>query len=201
MLRIFHSQTVQGAILVDDIDDGLPNKTAHRLGSNANPKAYKRDGYANSPKQSCYVPRTRASNGFPLVAGYINLNQTDRVTLSAGKGKIAGLVAAGLVSTVTFTTASVAAPTLSVADLGTPGAGDITLTGTNLVSVVPDVTTVVITGTGAITLTAAQIITGSGTVSATSIFIPAALVPGVALTTSSAKVVANEQTTATVALT
>lgn len=201
MLRVYHNQTVQGAILIDDIDDQLPNKTAHRLGSTANPKAYKRDGYANEPKQKCYVPRTQASTGFPLVQGYINLNVTDRVTLSADKGKIAGLVAAGLVTTVSFTASQIAAPTLTLADFNTPGAGDLTLTGTNLVSVAPDVTTVVITGTGAVSLTASQITTGSGTVSATSIFIPAALIPGVALTTSSAKVVANEQSTATVVLT
>jgi hypothetical protein len=201
MIRLYHNQTVQGAILVDDIDDGLPNKTAHRLGSTANPDAYKRDGYANDPKQSCYVPRSRASNGFPLVAGYIDLHETQRVTLSAGKGKIFKLVAAGLVSSVSFTASQVAAPTLTVADLGTPGAGDLTLTGTNLVSIAPDVTSVVITGTGAITLTATQITTGGGTVSATSIFIPAALIPGLAVTTSSAKVIANEQSTSTVVLT
>jgi len=39
MLRLVHKQTVQGAILVDDIDDGIPNKEVHRLGSYGDPKA------------------------------------------------------------------------------------------------------------------------------------------------------------------
>ena len=92
MLRLVHAQTIQGAILVDDIDDGLPNKDVHRLGSTADPKAYVRDGYANKPKQACYVPRTQSAEGFPLIPGYITLNETPRVTLSAGKGKILGFL-------------------------------------------------------------------------------------------------------------
>lgn len=201
MYRVYHAQTVAGAILIDDLDDGLPNKTAHRLGSTADPKAYARDGAANSPKQRCYVPRSQASVGFPLIAGYIDLKQTPRVVLSAGKGKISKLQTAGLVSVVSFVAANVVAPVLTLADLGTPGVGDLTLTGTTFLSVAPDVTSVVITGTGAVTLTAAQITTGGGSVAATSIFIPAALVPGVALATSSAQVKANEKSSAVVALT
>lgn len=198
MIRLFHNQTVQGAILVDDIDDGLPNRTVHRLGSTANPDAYERDGYANKPKQACYVPRSRASNGFPLVAGYIDLNETSRVKLSAGKGKISKLVDAGLVTSVSFTAADLATPTLVTAALDV---GELTLTGTNFLSVAPDVTTVVITGTGAVTLTAAQIIADGGSVSATSIVIDPSSIPTVAETTSSVKVVANEQSTATVVVT
>jgi hypothetical protein len=201
MLRLIHTQTVQGAILVDDIDDGLPNKTSHRLGSTADPNAYVRDGYANKPKQACYVPRTRASEGFPLVAGYIDLNETQRVTLSAGKGKIKGLEAAGLVDVVSLVAADLATPTLATAVIDDPGAGDLTLTGTTFLSVAPDVTTVVITGSGAVTLTATQITTGGGTVSATSIVIPAALVPGIAATTTSAQVMSNEKLTAVVVVT
>jgi hypothetical protein len=200
MLRLIHNQTVQGAILVDDIDDGLPNKEVHRLGSTADPKAYVRDGYANKPKQACYVPRTQASTGFPLIKGYITLNETPRVVLSDGKGKIAGLRTAGFVTVVSLVASDLAAPVLTLADKDTPGAGDLTLTGTTFLSVAPDVTTVVITGTGAVTLTSAQIITGGGTVGATSIFIPAALVPGIANATSFVKVLANERYTATVAV-
>jgi len=201
VLRIYHNQTVQGAILVDDLDDGLPNKTVHRLGSTANPDAYERDGYANKPKQPCYVPRSRASNGFPLVAGYIDLNETPRVTLSAGKGKISKLVDAGLVTTVDFVASDLAAPTLVTAALDVGGTDELTLTGTNFLSVAPDVTTVVITGTGAVTLTATQIIADGGSVSATSIVIDPSSIPTVAETTSSVKVVANEQSTATVVVT
>jgi len=198
MLRLVHNQTVSGPVLVDDIDDGLPNKNVHRLGSTADPKAYVRDGYANKPKQSCYVPRTQANRGFPLIPGYINLNETSRVTLSAGKGKISKLSAApvSLVTVVSLVAADIAAPTLVSAVLGVT----LVLTGTTFLSVSPDITTVYITGTGAVTLTSAQIITGGGTVGATSIVIPLALVPGVVITTSFVRVQANEQNTAAVAV-
>ena len=187
MYRIYHNQTVAGGILIDDIDDGLPNKTVHRLGSNGDPDAYSVDGYANKPKQPCYVPRTMASVGLPLVPGFINLYETSRVVLSAGKGKINKLQTAGLISVVSLSPSDVATPTLSSAAL----TGDLTLTGTTFVSVAPDVTSVVITGTGAVTLSSMEIVDGGGSVSATSIVIPAALIPGVAATTSSVKVVAN----------
>jgi hypothetical protein len=200
MLRLIHAQTTAGAILVDDIDDGLPNKAVHRLGSTADPKAYVRDGYANKPKQACYVPRTMAGEGFPLIAGYIDLNETQRVELSAGKGKIKGFQDAGYISVVSFAAADVVAPGLTTADLDTPGAGDLTLTGTTFLSVEPDVTSVILTGDGAITLTAQEIIDGGGSVSATSIVIPAALIPGAATVTTSAQVQANQQLSPVVAL-
>lgn len=199
MLRLIHNQTTQGAILVDDIDDGLPNKTAHRLGSNADPKAYDRDGYANNPKQKCYVPRTKP--GTPTIQGYIDLKQTDRVTLSAGKGKIKKLKDAGFITVVSLTAADLSAPTVTTAVLDSPGAGDVTITGTNMLSVSPNFTTVTFTGTGAVVLTQSQITTGGGTVGNTSIVIPAALVPGVAITTTSVKVRADDQDSGTVALT
>ena len=198
MLRIFHTQAVAGAILIDDIDDGLPNKTPHRLGATGDPKAYVADGYANKPKQPCYVPRTQATN--PLAPGFINLYETPRVMLSAGKGKISKLQAAGLITVVSIDPADVATPVLTLADFGTPGAGDLTLTGTTFASVDPDVSSVVITGAGARTLTSTQITDGGGTVSATSIFIPAALIPGVTLA-SYVRVIANQKSTALVALT
>lgn len=198
MLRLIHNQTVQGAVLVDDIDDGLPNKQYHRLGSTADPKAYVRDGYANKPKQPCYIPLSRAGEGFPLIAGYIDLNETDRVTLSAGKGKIKGLQDAGYLDVVSFVAADVAAPTLAVAEIDT----DLTLTGTNLLSVEPDITTVIITGDGAVTLTLEEILAEAGSsASATEIVIPAALIGGVTDTTSSVQVQANEQLTAVVVVT
>jgi len=201
MLRLVHNQTVQNAILVDDIDDGLPNKEVHRLGSTADPNAYVRDGIIGKPKQPCYVPRTQADQGFPLIPGYINLNETQRVTLSAGKGKIYGFQNSGHISVVSLVAANIKAPTLATAQIGVPGVGDLTLTGTTFLSVTPDVTTVVITGTGAVTLTAAQILLGGGTVTAISIVIPAALVPGIAAVTSFVQVLANEQLTAVVAVT
>jgi hypothetical protein len=189
MYRIQHNQSVAGAILIDDIDDGLPNKEVHRIGSLGNPDAYPRDGYANKPKQPCYVPRTQASTGNPTVPGYIDLNQTPRVVLSAGKGKISKLKAAGLVTVTSVLAANVQTPNLTGASLSAGGV--LTITGVTLLSVAPDSTTVVITGNGAITLTQAQITGGSGTVTATTITIPASLAPTIAAGTSSVKVIAN----------
>jgi hypothetical protein len=191
MLRLIHNQTVAGPILVDDIDDGLPNKEAHRLGSTADPKAYARDGYANQPKQPCYIARTRA--GFPTLPGYIDLNQTMRVTFSAGKGRIKKMNLAGLISVVSLTSSQLVTSTVATAVLNSPGAGDLTITGTTFLSIQPDITTVFITGTGAVTLTAAQIIAGGGTVSATSIVILAASIPGIAAATSFVRIQANEK--------
>ena len=76
MLRLIHAQTGLGGIVIDDIDDGLPNKEVHRLGSTADPKAYPRDGYANSPKQPCYIPYANPSN--TAQAGYIDLSACNR---------------------------------------------------------------------------------------------------------------------------
>lgn len=199
MLRLIHNQTVNSPLLVDDIDDGLPNKQTHRLGSTADPKAYDRDGYANYPKQPCYLPVTKPTD--PLIQGYIDLRQTERVNFSAGKGKIKKLADAGFLTVVSFTMADVAAPTVTNAQLNVPGAGDVTITGTNLVSLAPNTSTVLVTGTGGpLTLTQAAIIAAGGSVGNLSIVIPAALVPGVAAVTTFVAVTADDQTTAPFAL-
>lgn len=207
MLRLIHNQTVQGGILVDDIDDGLPNKEVHRLGSSADPKAYVRDGYANKPKQSCYVPFSQANKGFPTIPGYINVTQTDRVTLSAGKGKIYKLSTAPgspkLVSVVSLTAAQIAKPAISAAAHGPP----VVITGTTFLSISPDITTVFFAqGTGAsapvpASLTAAQIIAATGTVSGTSISIPATAFSTPPVVNNTVYVQANEQNSNTFTLT
>lgn len=162
MLRLIHSQTVQGAIYVDDIDDGLPNKNVHRLGSSGDPRAYVRDGYANKPKQPCYVPRTKPTDA--AIAGFIDLDETQRVLLSAENGKIAGLQTAGLISVVSLTEADLATPNITSATLGSPGAGDVTVGGTGFLSVTPDISTIRLFGAGVgdVTLTAAQVLAGTG---------------------------------------
>lgn len=195
MLRLIHNQTTPGAILIDDIDDGLPNKEVHRLGSTADPKAYVRDGYANKPKQNCYIPRTK--KGDASVPGYIDLNETERVQHSAGKGKIQKHQQVGNITVVSFQAADVSAPTLATAQLG---GGNLTLTGTKLTSLLPNTTRVILTGTGAVTLTQAQIIAGGGTIDATTIVIPVALVPGAVAVNTSAKVVADDLMSEIVAL-
>lgn len=194
MLRVIHSQSQLSKIVIDDIDDGMPNKTAHRQGSSGDPKAYKRDGYANEPKQPSYLSYAKPAD--PSVAGYIDLKETQRVLLSSGKGKIRKLVDAGLCSVVSFTASDLAAPTLTTAIQAT--SGDLTLTGTNFLSVSPETTSVLITGTGAVTLTQTDILDGGGTISNTSIVIPAALVPGLADPGTSVQVKADAQTSATI---
>lgn len=183
MLRLVHTQTVQGPIRVDDIDDGLPNKVSHRLGSSGDPKAYKRDGYAQADKQPCYVPRVK--KGETTIPGYIDLRQTNRVTLSSSKGKIAKLVQAGLITTVSFIPSDLTTPVVSAAASGSPGAGDVTITGTNFLSVAPDISTVTLKGAGVgvagITLTRTQILAGTGgAFTNTSIVIDTLLAPGLA---------------------
>jgi len=189
MIRLIHAQTVSGAILVDDLDDGLPNKQVHRLGSTADPKAYKRDGYANEPKQPCYVPRTKP--GDATLPGYIDLQETARVVLSAGKGKISKLVTAGLITSVSLVASSLATPVITNAQANTPTAGDVTLTGTGFLSTAPNISSVILTGSGAVTLTQAQILAGGGTISNTSIVIPSALIPAAVAATGSITVVAG----------
>ena len=197
MLRLIHAQTVSGPIVVDDIDDGLPNKEVHRLAGD--PKAYARDGYANKPKQACYIPYSKTSSGTTL-SGWIDIHETSRVILSHGKGKIAKLAKAGLITVTTFAATDVVAPVLSVADLGTPSTGDLTLTGTGFVSLAPDISAVILTGAVSFTLTSTQIVTGGGTFTDTSIFIPAAMIPGATTVSTSAKVRADNQLSSAVAL-
>jgi hypothetical protein len=161
MLRLVHTQTQSGALLVDDIDDGLPNKTAHRMGSVADPNAYSRDGYANKPKQPCYIPRVKPTD--VTIAGYIDLEESTRVLHSAGGGKIAGLQAAALITVVSFVESDLDAPIVTAAALA---AGDLTVDGTSFLSVNPEITTVQMWGATvggteaapAITLTTTQII-------------------------------------------
>lgn len=207
MLRLIHAQTTLGPLRVDDIDDGLPNKTAKRLGSTADPKAYARDGYANAPKQPSYIPRTKP--GDPTVAGFIDLDETPRVTHSAHSGKIKGLQRAGLISVVSLTASDLATPVITAAQIAVPAAGDVTITGTGFASVAPDTTMVKLWGAGvggtvlapALTLTTAQIIaTAPGAVSNTSIVIDT-LVNGALAAGDFVAVVADGKTSNTFTIT
>lgn len=198
MLRLIHNQTVLGALLVDDIDDGLPNKTKHRLGSMANPDAYARDGYANEPKQPCYIPFNKP--GSTTIPGYIDLRETERVVHSAGKGKIKGLsTVPAKITVVNFVITDLATPTVAPggAVSGVPGAGDLTITGTKFLSLTPNESYVVITGTGAVTLSRTAILAAGGVAAFTdtSIVIPAALILGVVPVTSFVQVTADDNTT------
>ena len=177
MLRLVHSQTVQGALYIDDIDDGLPNKQVKRLGSTADPNAYGRDGYANAPKQPCYVPRVKA--GEPAVAGYIDLDETQRVTHSAFSGKIKGFQDSGFISIVSLTASDLAAPVIGTAVIDTPATGDLSVGGSGFLSVAPDVTTILLWGAGVggsasapgLTLTLGDLVTSPSAITDTTLVI------------------------------
>ena len=98
---------------------------------------------------------------------------------------------------------AVAQPVITLADLGTPGPGALRITGTGLVGYGLYTVTVILAGVGARKLTQAAILTGGGTIAANGlqIDIPAALVPGIALTTTTARVQVNDMLSAAVALT
>jgi hypothetical protein len=198
MLRLIHNQTISGPILVDDIDDGLPNKNVHRLGSTADPKAYARDGYANKPKQPVYIPRTKPYD--PTIPGYIDLNQTEKVNLSAGKGKISKMASASggatfpLITVVSFVMSDLTAPAVTNAQIDVPGVGDLTITGTNFLSVAPSISMVYIAGGAPVALPYATILAAGGVAAFTdtSIVIPAILILGV-LAGDTVRVRADEQ--------
>lgn len=184
MLRLIHSQTQQGALLVDDIDDGLPNKTAHRMGSTADPDAYARDGYANKPKQACYIPRVNPSD--VTLPGYIDLDETSRVLHSAGSGKIHGFQRAGLISVVSLVESDLDQPDITSAAIAV---SDLNVGGTAFLSVSPEITTIEMWGatvggtedSPAITLTQAQIEAVSpGAVSNTAIVVDSTLIGALA---------------------
>lgn len=205
MLRLIHAQTIPGTILVDDIDDGLPNKEVYRLGTTADPKAYQRDGYANKAKQSCYLPYSMASKGFPAIPGYINLQETESVTLSAGKGKISKLklapqYPAGSVTPLLSVISLVAADIIaSVVTAMAHVAANLQIDGTTFTSVSPDITTVTLAKGAAGTTpspavwTTAAIVAAGGSVSATQILIPwAAFVGQVPVALNTVVVQANQ---------
>lgn len=298
MLRLIHNQTISGSILINDIDDGLPNKSARRgvarekvsgipvlvAGGIKAPANYQRDGSSlggrdkstqpgvNYPKQKCYIPKYKLlPNGThdTTVAGYIDINTSDRVLLSQDHGVIAGLAktiasnaAYPLITVTSFTAADVAAPTVASAVLrrgtgsgiafalgvvtltdagatfvagdvgkkikisGASNAGnngtftiatrisntqitfanaagvdsdtgdyvlELVITGTNLTSLAPDVTSVIITGTGAETLKQASF----ASITSIKIVISVTNLASVAPTTSSVKVNSDNQTIAT----
>lgn len=109
--------------------------------------------------------------------------------------------AIGVVADDGSTAFAVAVPDITTADLGTPSAGDLRITGTGLAGYGLYETTVVLIGTGARKLREDQILGGGGTITDTQIDIPAALVPGVALTSTSARVFVNDMLSDPVVLT
>jgi hypothetical protein len=210
MLRLIHLQSARamGAILIKDIDDGLSNKTAKNgiasgsillgLGptQQGNPHKSQLDGNVlggadksvspeiNYPKQRCYVPRRKIND--PSTDGYIDLVETDRVLMSQALGDIKGFVDDTLISVTTFTPADVVAPVITWGRVDTGGDGFITITGTDFTSLLPDISKVIITGEGAVTLTATQIAAApGGSFAVAAIVIPPALFTAVTVGLSS----------------
>jgi hypothetical protein len=195
MLRLIHAQSYAthsavpvSNILIDDIDDGLPNKPVHTLGSTGDPKAYKREGYALAPKQACYVTRNKVAvrnseyaSIDASVPGYVDLRETERVTLSWKKGKIFKFAGLGYITVVgPFSESLLAAPTITLTSLTT----NLVITGTGFLSETPDISTVAVTiastGGNQIILKQSDIVSSGGSFSDTSVTIPLSLLPGLA---------------------
>lgn len=202
MLRLIHSQVNQGGILIDDIDDGLPNKNSTRLGESGDPGAGSlqgsegRDGYANRPKQPAYIPRVNPLDSSE--PGFIDLNETDRVFHSAASGKIAGFETSGQISVVSLVASDLDAPVISAAEIDLPAVGDLQIDGTGFLSVSPDITSVRVFGGGVgdVTLTASQITAVSpGAVGDIQIIIDTTLLGGL-VAGDEVEVTADGQTTA-----
>jgi hypothetical protein len=187
MLRLIHARTTVGPILITDIDDGLPNKNVHRM--QGNPNAYARDGYANNPKQPCYL--AYASPVDPAQPGSIDLQETDRVRMSAQRGVIKKLKDAGYLTTVVIPDAGGLAPPHVTSVVLNPGTGVITIVGTHFTSIDPDTTYINLTGDGEVTLASADVLDAGGTFTDTHIVIPSDLLFGVATVTTSCEIDAN----------
>jgi hypothetical protein len=209
MLRLAHTQVSTGGILINDIDDGLPNKTAKR--GVGDKDKYQRDGNSlggkdkstnpdlNNPKQKCYIPywKTLSNNTHSTtIPGYIDVAESDRVLISQDRGVIYGLAhksPSPLITVTSFTAADVAAPTITSATIAAGDTYALTLVGTGFTSLAPDVSSVRV---GTTTLSAAAIAAAvGGTFTATSIVIPESLLPaGIIVGTTTIGVTADNQT-------
>lgn len=189
MLRVIHSQSEDGLIILSDIEDGVRFNSRHIL------DAAKRAALKQEVLVPFYNPDDMTQPGF------VDLVESDNVLLSADHGAIKGLIDNGLATVQIFDPSDLSTPNITTADLDTPLASELTVSGTGFLSIPPDVSKLVLTGTGAVTLTRADVIAGSGTWTDTSIYVPAALIPGVAVTVTSATVTADGNDSNTVALT
>ena len=171
-LRLIHTQTTSGPILISDTDQGLPV-----------------DNLDEERKQDVYVNLyQRAFVGLEVVEdrtipGYIDLVLSDKVKLSRAQGVIKGHEDAGLITVVDLALGDLAVPTVSSAEQDTAASAvdatddyRVELVGTGFTSVLPSVSTVTLTdGVTTTTVTEADITGGGGTFTATSILIPAAV--------------------------
>lgn len=140
LLRVVHKQIKKpsfantGSILLDKLDTSQGN-------SDSPP-------YAQNRKQKVYVPYVDATT--PAFPGYIDLIQTDNIKLSAEnpKGVLYQLEVRGHIDLFTLQSDLIATPVVSNAVKNTPGAGDVTITGTTFLSVSPTLTSVLVSPPG-----------------------------------------------------
>lgn len=92
-------------------------------------------------------------------------------------------------------------PTIALANLDAPGVGDLTITGTGLGSLDRQETAVHLAGTVNQTLLQRFIEAAGGSISDTSIVIPAAMIPGATITTTTARVKVRQRVSGITALT
>lgn len=103
---------------------------------------------------------------------------------------------------VTSFSGQVGLPTLSIADLNTPSTGALTLTGTFMGNFDNKETKIRIAGPGINkTLHQKAIEAAGGSITPTSIVVPASLIPGATLTTTTARVQVRQRATVAVAMT
>lgn len=137
LVRVIHKQVKKpsfantGSILLDKIDTSQGNSSS--------------PPYAQNRKQKVYVPYQDATT--PSFAGYIDLVQTDNVKLSVENpnGVLFQLEVRGHVDVFTFQSNLIATPVVSTA---VATAGDVTITGTTFLSVLPTLTSVLVSPPG-----------------------------------------------------
>jgi hypothetical protein len=179
MFRVIHSQTKNGTISLGDVEDGV------RFASNVILDAAKR----KILKQKVIIPYANPND--TTQPGYTDLIESDQVLLSANHGNIHGLVDAGMVTVQIYTPSDLATPVVTATNLTTPGSGALAITGTKFLSLPPDTSVVVATGTSSFSLTRTQITTAGGSFTDTSISIPVALLTSFLTGTRSVAVVAD----------
>lgn len=142
-VRVVHQQLTKKSILLDKIDRAQGNF----------------EGYAQATKQKIYVPYAGALDA--TTKGYVDLEKTSEVLLALEPaGTIGGLVALGQVTQATIDDVNTALSTVTNAVFST---GKLTVTGTKMLSVAPDVTRVLVTNGSGVTQTVTVFDSNSGT--------------------------------------
>ena len=123
VLRVINNQLYNRSILINSLDNGLPNSLPDER-----------------HKQQVYVPYTNPADS--NVPGYSDFTLTDRVLRSANSGVIYKLNQQGIITITIIDSDDTIAPTVTSASYSDP---TITINGTTFQSVSPDVTYVTFT--------------------------------------------------------